>query len=63
MQGVIMPKNKHYRFRVDLRDAEADYFKQLADRVGVPTTAVLKMVLTDAARRCVDLMPAREGGK
>lgn len=52
-----MPKNKHYRFRVDLRDTDANYFSQLADRLGITTTAILKMVLADAARRGVDLGP------
>ena len=58
-----MPENKHYRFRVDLRDTDADYFKQLADRLGTTTTAVLKMALADAARRRVDFSPARDVAK
>ena len=46
-----MPENRHKRFRIDIKAEDAEYFEKIAEETGVPTTTVLRIVVTDAARR------------
>lgn len=54
-----MPENKFKRYRVDLKDDDAEYFDKMAEEMGVKPQTLLRMTLSYAAKNKISFHPGQ----